>query len=74
MEPIVEGKVKSVYQGVDKDQVLIHYHDKVTAGNGEKEDYPEVKVGSIVISLVSFSKNLRRQVSKLISFSMLDQH
>ena len=37
MEPIVEGKVKSVYQGVDKDQVLIHYH------NGEKEDYPEGK-------------------------------
>ena len=43
MQPIVEGKVKSVYQGVDKDQVLIHYHDKVTAGNGEKEDYPEGK-------------------------------
>ena len=43
MQPIVEGKVKSVYQGIDKDQVLIHYHDKVTAGNGEKEDYPEGK-------------------------------
>ena len=43
MQPIVEGKVKSVYQGVDKEQVLIHYHDKVTAGNGEKEDYPEGK-------------------------------
>jgi phosphoribosylaminoimidazole-succinocarboxamide synthase len=43
MQPIVEGKVKSVYQGVDKDQVLIHYHDKVTAGNGEKEDYPDGK-------------------------------
>ena len=43
MEPIVEGKVKTVYQGVDPEQVLIHYHDKVTAGNGEKEDYPEGK-------------------------------
>jgi len=43
MQPIVEGKVKSVYQGIDKDQVLIHYHDKVTAGNGEKEDYPDGK-------------------------------
>ena len=40
---LVEGKVKSVYQGVDPEQVLIHYHDKVTAGNGEKEDYPEGK-------------------------------
>ena len=43
MKPIVDGKVKSVYQGVDKEQVLIHYHDKVTAGNGEKEDYPKGK-------------------------------
>ncbi len=43
MKPIVDGKVKSVYQGVDPEQVLIHYHDKVTAGNGEKEDYPEGK-------------------------------
>ena len=43
MEPIVEGKVKTVYQGVDPEQVLIHYHDKVTAGNGEKEDYPKGK-------------------------------
>jgi len=43
MKPIIDGKVKSVYQGVDPEQVLIHYHDKVTAGNGEKEDYPEGK-------------------------------
>ena len=46
MEPnelIVRGKVKSVIQGLEEDQVLIHYHDKVTAGNGEKEDYPEGK-------------------------------
>ena len=40
---LVEGKVKSVIQAVEEDQVLIHYHDKVTAGNGEKEDYPEGK-------------------------------
>ena len=42
-ELIVKGKVKSVIQAVEEDQVLIHYHDKVTAGNGEKEDYPEGK-------------------------------
>ena len=35
-ELIVKGKVKSVIQDVEEDQVLIHYHDKVTAGNGEK--------------------------------------
>ena len=40
---LVEGKVKSVIQDIKEDQVLIHYHDKVTAGNGEKEDYPEGK-------------------------------
>ena len=43
MKPIHEGKVKSVIQGIKEDQVLIHYHDKVTAGNGEKEDYPKGK-------------------------------
>jgi len=40
---LVRGKVKSVIQAIEEDQVLIHYHDKVTAGNGEKEDYPEGK-------------------------------
>jgi len=40
MEVILKGKVKTVYQGDDAQQVIIEYHDKVTAGNGEKEDYP----------------------------------
>ena len=40
MKVIIEGKVKTVYQGDDAEQVIIEYHDKVTAGNGEKEDYP----------------------------------
>ena len=35
MEVIIEGKVKTVYQGDDADRVIIEYHDKVTAGNGE---------------------------------------
>ena len=57
MEPIIEGKVKTVYQGVEKDQVLIHYHDRVTAGNGKKEDYPVGK-GEINcdISCIIFEK------------------
>ena len=40
MEVILKGKVKTVYQGDDAQKVVIEYHDKVTAGNGEKEDYP----------------------------------
>ena len=57
MEPIIEGKVKTVYQGIKEDQVLIHYHDKVTAGNGKKEDYPVGK-GEINcdISCIIFEK------------------
>jgi len=37
-KPIVFGKVKTVYQGIEDEEVLIHYHDKVTAGNGIKEE------------------------------------
>lgn len=40
---LVKGKVKSIIQGVENEEVLVHYHDKVTAGNGEKEDYLEGK-------------------------------
>jgi len=40
---IVKGKVKSIIQCSEDEEVLVHYHDKVTAGNGEKEDYPEGK-------------------------------
>ena len=52
MEVIIEGKVKTVYQGDDAEQVIIEYHDKVTAGNGEKEDYPLGK-GSLCCSISS---------------------
>ena len=39
-----KGKVKSVYNVLDDDeQVVIQYHDKVTAGNGRKVDFPEEK-------------------------------
>jgi len=37
-----EGKVKSVYE-FETDEVTIVYHDKVTAGNGRKVDFPEGK-------------------------------
>ena len=39
-----QGKVKSVYQIADEPQkVYIHFHDKVTAGNGRRVDFPEGK-------------------------------
>ena len=44
MTLIHQGKVKSVYDVKDNDdQVVIQYHDKVTAGNGRKVDFPEDK-------------------------------
>ena len=54
---LLEGKVKSVYDTENGDEVLIKYHDKVTAGNGEKEDYPAGK-GSLCcqISSILFEK------------------
>jgi len=41
VELINKGKVKSVYDY--DDLVLIEYHDKVTAGNGKRVDFPEGK-------------------------------
>ena len=39
-----EGKVKSLYQMADEpEKVYIHFHDKVTAGNGRRVDFPEGK-------------------------------
>ena len=52
MKVIIEGKVKTVYQGDDAQKVIIEYHDKVTAGNGEKEDYPLGK-GALCCSISS---------------------
>jgi phosphoribosylaminoimidazole-succinocarboxamide synthase len=52
MEIINEGKVKTVYQGDDADQVIIEYHDKITAGNGELEDFPLGK-GSLCCTISS---------------------
>tara|TARA_Y100001963_G_scaffold17295_1_gene21331 strand:+ start:108 stop:869 length:762 start_codon:yes stop_codon:yes gene_type:complete len=39
-----EGKVKSLYEMADEPKnVYIHFHDKVTAGNGRRVDFPEDK-------------------------------
>ena len=54
MKELVKGKVKTVYAVDDVDRVMIMYHDKVTAGNGEKEDQQLGKVQLIVLSLQYF--------------------
>jgi phosphoribosylaminoimidazole-succinocarboxamide synthase len=53
---IHHGKVKSVYQH-EGSEVMIEYHDKVTAGNGRHVDFPEGK-GSLccTISAILFQK------------------
>ena len=39
-----EGKVKSLYHMADEpEKVYIYFHDKVTAGNGRRVDFPEGK-------------------------------
>ena len=39
-----EGKVKSLYRMANEpERVYIHFHDKVTAGNGRRVDFPEGK-------------------------------
>ena len=38
MKELIKGKVKTVYAVDYVNRVMIMYHDKVTAGNGEKED------------------------------------
>ena len=54
MEPIVEGKEVKAIQGVDPEQVLI-YHDKVTAGNGEKEEILKAKESIMISPVLSLS-------------------
>ena len=44
--PLVKGKVKTVYETDNPEEIIIQYEDKVTAGNGRKELWREGK-GSI---------------------------
>ena len=43
MEELLPGKVKPVYDIDAAEKVLIEFHDKVTAGNGELVEYPPEK-------------------------------
>ena len=57
-QPILQGKVKSVYDVPNEaDKVTIQFHDKVTAWNGKQVEYPPEK-GKIccLISALLFEK------------------
>ena len=57
-EPILQGKVKSVYDVPgEADKVTIVFHDKVTAWNGKAVEYPPEK-GKVccLISALLFEK------------------
>ena len=43
---LIKGKVKTVYETDNPNEVVIHYEDRVTAGNGKKELWVEGK-GSV---------------------------
>ena len=51
--PIVTGKVKTLFELDDPSLVLIQYEDKVTAGNGKKVDFPEGK-GQVCCEISEF--------------------
>ena len=51
--PIVTGKVKTLFELDDPGLVLIQYEDKVTAGNGKKVDYPKGK-GEVCCKISEF--------------------
>ena len=53
MTQIIQGKVKTVFETSEPDQVLIQYEDKVTAGNGRKVDFPEGK-GEVCCKISEF--------------------
>ena len=57
MTELLKGKVKTVYASEEMNEVVIEYHDKVTAGNGLKQDFPEGK-GEVCckISSILFEK------------------
>ncbi len=53
MTKIIKGKVKTVFETSEPEQVLIQYEDKVTAGNGKKVDFPEGK-GEVCCKISAF--------------------
>ena len=63
MEELLQGKVKTVYDTDDAEKVLIEFHDKVTAGNGELVEYPPEKGATCcLISALLFELLERRGI------------
>tara|TARA_B100001996_G_scaffold71393_1_gene52379 strand:+ start:688 stop:1380 length:693 start_codon:yes stop_codon:yes gene_type:complete len=55
------GKVKSIFDVKGNDeQVVLQYHDKVTAGNGKRADFPEGK-GRVCCEISAFLFNILEQ-------------
>jgi len=59
MKELIKGKVKTVYAVDNVEHVMIMYHDKVTAGNGAKEDQPVGK-GEINCAISTILFNMIR--------------
>ena len=56
-QPIVNGKVKTVFDTDEAQRVLIRYEDKVTAWNGKHVEYPKDKGATCcLISALLFEK------------------
>jgi phosphoribosylaminoimidazole-succinocarboxamide synthase len=62
MKELIKGKVKTVYAVDNVEHVMIMYHDKVTAGNGAKEDRPVGK-GEINCAISTLLFNMIRGVT-----------
>ena len=74
MKLITHGKVKSVYQH-EPGQVVIEYFDKVTAGNGEKVDFPSGK-GALccTISSILFQKLEKLKIGLILAYLVLNNY
>ena len=63
MKELLAGKVKTVYDTEDAEKVLIEFHDKVTAGNGELVEYPTNKGATCaLISALLFERLEKRGI------------
>lgn len=63
MKEIYKGKVKTIFETENPDEVFIRFEDKVTCGNGKQQSYPQRK-GEIncEISSILFEKLHQRGI------------
>ena len=70
----IEGKVKTVFNTSEPEEVLIEYHDRVTAGNGRKESYVEDKGQTCCLISQHIFKVLEEYGVKTHYLSMSNNH